>query len=155
MESTVLNPVTRRIASGLLTLVGFLLLLAHGQALPATLATPDDWTGSWHGTYVCAQGVTGLSLAIKPSGVRSVSAIFSFYAVPQNPSVPSGEFAMTGRLREAGHLELLGTAWRRQPSFYVMVDLDGDYDPTSGEYRGHVHGPGGCGLFHLRRDLVS
>jgi hypothetical protein len=155
MESTVFNPVTRRIASALLALVGFMLLLAHGRAMPATLATPDDWSGSWHGSYVCAQGVTGLSLAIKPSGVRSVTAIFSFYAVPQNPSVPSGEFAMTGRLREAGHLELLGTAWRRQPSFYVMVDLDGDYDPTSGEYRGHVHGPGGCGLFHLRRDLVS
>jgi len=26
-----------------------------------------------------------------------------------------------------------------------------DYDPISGEYRGHAHGPE-CGMFHVRRD---
>ncbi|MBO0766866.1 MAG: hypothetical protein J2P50_20060 [Hyphomicrobiaceae bacterium] len=116
--------------------------------------TPGDWSGNWHGTYFCAQGLTGLTLSIKPSGLWSVSAIFSFYAVPHNALVPSGEFAMTGRLQREGHLGLHATAWRTQPPGYVTVDLDGNYDAISGEYRGHVDG-WGCGLFHLRRDLVS
>ncbi|MFI4994798.1 MAG: hypothetical protein ACHQAQ_03320 [Hyphomicrobiales bacterium] len=126
-----------------------------GPALSATLASPEDWSGSWHGTYVCAQGVTGLTLAITPSGTRSVTAVFSFYAVPRNPTVPSGEFAMAGRLgAKAGRLALSAVSWTTRPAWYVMVDLDGDYDPRSGEYRGRVHGPG-CGLFRLRRDLTS
>jgi hypothetical protein len=148
----VVNPKFRRFACGLLAPMGLVLLLGYARA--ATLVTPDDWSGSWHGTYVCSQGVTGLTLAIKPSGLRSVSATFSFYAVPRNPAVPSGEFAMIGRLVQGGHLELRAAAWRTQPPGYVSVDLDGDYDPFSGEYRGHVRGPG-CSLFRLRRDLVS
>jgi hypothetical protein len=143
---------TRRFACGLLALVSLVLLHVHSRA--ATLITPDDWSGNWHGIYVCGQGLTGLTLTIKPSGLRNVSAIFSFYALPPNPTVPSGEFAMVGRVDERGHLELHATAWRKQPRNYVTVDLDGDYDSFSGEYRGHVRGPA-CGFFHLRRDLVS
>jgi hypothetical protein len=153
VEPIVIKAMTRHIACALLALIIVVVSLL-GQGRAATLMTPDDWSGSWHGIYVCAQGVTGLTLSIKPSGLRNVSATFSFYAVPHNPSVPSGEFAMVGRLEHTGHLDLHATAWRMQPRNYLTVDLDGDYDPMSGEYRGHVHGPG-CGLFHLRRDLVS
>ena len=149
---SVIKSMTRHIAYALLALIVVASLLGQGRA--ATLMTPDDWSGSWHGIYFCAQGVTGLTLSIKPSGLRNVSATFSFYAVPRNPSVPSGEFAMVGRLEHRGHLDLRATAWRTQPPNYLTVDLEGDYDAMSGEYRGHVRGPG-CGLFHLRRDLVS
>jgi len=143
---------TRHIGCALLALIVVASLPRQGRA--TTLMAPDDWSGNWHGIYFCAQGVTGLTLSIKPSGLRNVSATFSFYAVPRNPTVPSGEFAMVGRLEHSGHLDLRATAWRTQPPNYLTVDLEGDYDPMSGEYRGHVRGPG-CGLFRLRRDLVS
>jgi hypothetical protein len=149
------KPVMRAIAILLLMLGVLLAQLGHSRAWPATLTTPDDWSGSWHGTYVCAQGVTGLTLTIKPSGLRSVTAVFSFYPVPRNPTVPSGEFTMTGDLRQrAGHLQLIADTWTKRPPNYVMVGLDGGYDTISGEYRGRVPLQG-CGLFHLRRDLIS
>jgi hypothetical protein len=151
-----LKSMMRWIVCGILAVGGLMSPLGNGRASSATLTTPDDWSGSWHGTYVCAQGITGLTLAITPSGAKSVTAVFSFHAVPQNPSVPSGEFAMTGKLgQRAGRLVLLASEWTERPANYVTVGLDGDYDPVSGEYRGRVRGPPGCGLFRLRRDLVS
>jgi len=124
-------------------------------AMAAPFATPEDWSGSWHGTYVCAQGVTGLTLAITPSGPDSVTAVFSFYAVPGNPAVPSGEFTMSGRLgSRTGRLALTPQEWKVRPPLYLSVGLDGVHDQRSGEYRGRVYGPG-CAGFRLRRDLVG
>ena len=137
---------------GIAVLCCALLAAAASQASIRTLASPGDWSGAWHGTYDCAQGITGLDLTISPLGARSVKAVFSFHAVPQNPSVPSGEFEMAGQLGERpGHLMLRAGAWTVQPILYVTVDLDGDFHPASTEYRGRVLGPG-CTFFHLRRD---
>jgi hypothetical protein len=120
-----------------------------------TLSSAEEWSGSWHGTYVCAQGVTGVTLAITPKNERKVTAVFSFYPVPQNPLVPSGEFTMTGRLRlRSGRLTLVGGQWTTKPPWYEMVGLDGSYYPNTGEYRGQVEGAG-CSSFRLRRDLVG
>jgi hypothetical protein len=137
----------------LLAVVALALLTSLASA--AIPSTADDWRGTWNGVYACSQGVTGLTLTITPDGDDKVTATFSFYAVKENPSVPSGEFTMFGRLQSrAGHLALMPMLWTTRPPFYVTVGLDGDYDPVSGEYHGQVHGPG-CGLFHLRRDVVS
>jgi len=125
-----------------------------GPASAATLNTPADWQGFWRGRYVCAQGATGLTLSVKPAGAHGVVATFSFHALAENPSVPSGQFKMTGQLGPAGHLRLVAKSWTHQPLFYVMVGLDGDYDPASAQYKGVVDGPG-CTEFVVQRDLVS
>jgi hypothetical protein len=142
----------RRIARGFVALCA--LLLGAGYASPSTLTTPEDWRGTWHGVYICNQGETGLALTITPADAETVTAIFSFSAIPQNPTVPSGEYTMTGRLERAGYLALSARAWTQRPDGYVMVGLTGRYDPATGDYHGRVLGPG-CTGFRLRRDLVS
>jgi hypothetical protein len=113
------------------------------------------WNGTWRGIYYCAQGLTGLDLTITALESGKVTAIFSFYAVPKNPEVPSGEFVMTGEFGPGpAHLLLRAGNWTEQPFFYVTVDLDGDFRLGPDEYRGRVLGPG-CSFFRLRRDQIS
>jgi hypothetical protein len=137
-------------------------LLTAGLALcPARLAasrplvSADDWIGLWRGTYVCNQGITGLFLTVRRSSADDVTAVFRFFAIPENPGVPIGEYEMAGRLgSQNNHLQLLPLWWIQAPPQYVMVGLKGDYDEATGEYSGRVLGPG-CAKFILRRDLVS
>ena len=49
-------------------------------------------TGTWNGTYMCVQGETGLRLTINAKSDGKLTATFSFYSVPSNPGVPSGDF---------------------------------------------------------------
>jgi hypothetical protein len=129
-------------------------LVSAGGNAPAIAGTPSsaaDWSGTWHGTYMCYQGVTGLDLTITPRDAKTVKAVFSFHAVLQNPLVPSGEFEMLGRLGPSpGRLLLRAKAWADRPPNYVTVDLDGIYDPGSAEYSGRVKGPG-CTSFRVTR----
>lgn len=135
--------------------IAILALCADRPAVSRPLVAADDWTGVWRGTYVCYQGTTGLFLSIKRSGDDDVAAIFTFFAVPENPGVPSGEFEMTGRPGpQSDHLELAPGMWIIRPPGYVTVELDGDYDEASGEFSGRVIAPG-CTRFILRRDQVS
>jgi hypothetical protein len=142
-----------RIAYGPIALCVLLSLLGQGYASPLTLTTAKGWRGRWDGTYVCNQGTTDLTLTIKAADAKSVTANFAFSGGPQNPSVPSGEFTMAGRPEPAGHLTLSAVSWTKQPAGYVMVGLEGRYDPVTREYRGRVLGPG-CTEFRLHRDAV-
>jgi hypothetical protein len=139
-------------------ILGFLSLAAAGERWPAMAeidGSAAEWGGAWHGTYVCYQGVTGLDLTIKALDAETVMAVFSFHAIPENPLLPSGEFTMTGRPGpNSRHLRLSASSWTARPAGYVAVDLDGNYDPGTGEYRGRVRGPG-CSYFHLRRDTMT
>jgi hypothetical protein len=125
------------------------------RAVALTPISPTYWNGTWRGVYECAQGITGLDLTITVHPSRRVTAIFSFYAVPKNPDVPSGEFVMTGEFGpSSAHLLLHAGSWTTQPLFYVTVDLDGDFRIDPDEYRGKVLGPG-CSVFRLRRDTIA
>jgi hypothetical protein len=136
-------------------LTAALALLAGSPAAARPLASADDWIGIWRGSYVCAQGVTGLFLTVKRLETGDVAAVFRFFAVPENPAVPSGEFDMAGTPgAETNHLDLYPRQWIVRPPNFVMVALDGDYDEATGNYAGEVHGPG-CSRFILRRDVVS
>ncbi|MBR2814475.1 MAG: hypothetical protein IKE60_07470 [Reyranella sp.] len=115
-----------------------------------------DWSGTWSGRYVCAQGTTGLALTIQRGEANAVVAHFSFYALPENPQAASGQFTMRGRVDAADpdRLHLVAGQWLQRPAGYVTVDLDGRFNSESGEYRGRVGGPG-CSGFVLRRDPLS
>ena len=73
--------------------------LAWGLAATAA-AQPAPPTrsvlGPWVGTYVCSQGLTGLTLSITEATPTRASALFHFYADPRNPRVPTGCFTMDG-----------------------------------------------------------
>jgi hypothetical protein len=105
----------------------------------------------WKGSYLgCGQGPTGLRLTVKRMG-RSGSklrATFSFHALPSNPTVPSGSYAMTGYYFPGG-VALYGTHWIRQPPGYSMVNLVGAPPPPGGKkFRGAIVG---CAKFALER----
>jgi hypothetical protein len=129
---------------------------AGSPAAARPLVTVDDWIGLWRGTYVCYQGVTGIYLTVQRTSDDDVAAVFKFFAVPENPGVPSGEYDMTGWPGpQMNHLQLYQHKWiSAPPRGYVMVGLDGDYDEATGDFTGRVRGPG-CTRFILRRDLVG
>jgi hypothetical protein len=130
-------------------------LCAVGPAAARPLVSVDDWIGLWRGSYVCHQGVTGIYLTVQRASDDDVTAVFKFFAVPENPGVPDGEYDMTGWPGpQDNHLQLYSHKWIKAPPGYVMVGLDGDYDEATGEYSGRVRGPG-CTRFILRRDVVG
>lgn len=134
-----------------------LLLLGCG-ATPAAVepvATPASnnanatyGTTRWVGRYECPQGVTGLTLEIvtAPSGA---TATFRFYAVPENPGVPSGSFVMRGTVR-GDVVELVPDHWIEQPTDYWMVGLVGSIDASGTTLRGRIRETE-CGAFELTR----
>lgn len=103
---------------------------AVGQAAHPALAaypvplgpSPATLTGTWAGTYTCAQGLTGLRLVIQAAAGGTLTATFNFFAVASNPSVPSGSYTMTGTYSSAG-VKLTQKQWISQPSGYEMVDI--------------------------------
>lgn len=117
---------------------------AKGPTLP-----PDE--SIWQGRYVCAQGVTGLTLSVRPVGADRVAATFTFYAVPENPRVPTGSYTMTGVLSPTSEVvNLVPERWVQQPPGYVMVAMSGTFDVQRGVMRGRIDGPG-CTEFALHR----
>jgi hypothetical protein len=83
---------------------------------------PSLAAGTWTGTYACSQGETGVHLAVRASSGDGLAGTFSFYAVPSNPSVPSGSYTMTGFIDPAG-VFLFPGQWISQPPGWTMVNV--------------------------------
>jgi serine/threonine protein kinase len=117
---------------------------------PTPVGAAEEITGRWLGSYVCNQGITGLSLTITDEGDGDVSAVFSFFPDPRNPLVPRGSFAMSGTYAD-GALLLDGSYWIEQPPDFLMVNLAAQYDSdTPGHLDGSVYGPN-CSGFSVAR----
>lgn len=123
---------------------GWMAAMPYGGAR-AALFTTEIWQGSYH----CAQGPTGLTLTTEIAASGQVRALFEFYDVTQNPSVPRGCFEMSGTIDPSLHLALVPGKWRLRPSNYVPVALDGILTGSDG-LNGTIIGPG-CTTFSLHR----
>jgi hypothetical protein len=118
-------------------------------APPASLS-PAALTGTWTGSYTCSQGDTGLRLVIQAAPDGTLAATFNFYALPDNPDVPSGSFTMTGTYSAAG-VDLIHDQWISQPAGYEMVDLSSGPPVQGGTaLTGNVTTPG-CSTFTVTR----
>lgn len=96
--------------------------------------------GSWKGSYLgCAQGPTGLRLVVRAKGRtgNQLTATFNFYALPSNPTVPSGSYAMTGYYFPGG-VALEQSHWIKQPPGYEMVNVVGKSPVAGGKRFGGV-----------------
>lgn len=83
--------------------------------------------------------------------VHTISAIFNFYSVPQNPGLPQGSYRMQGRYDEkTGNLSLGGLEWINRPKNYDMVPLQGKIDSSGSMFTGRIVFIG-CKKFTLRR----
>ena len=111
--------------------------------------------GVWHGTYICAQGLTGLTLTISGSAADAIGAEFQFYAVAQNPGVPSGRFRMSGVFDGAASVLVLEPGdWLERPPGYLTVGLRTLVAFDLEQMTGTISGPG-CGQVRLSRDQLS
>ncbi len=102
-------------------------------------------TGEWVGTYTCAQGETGLTLIVEPSGRTE----FRFYALPANVAARSGSFEMRASV-DGPQPEFHQVRWLNRPGDYLMVDLRAT-DKTPDTMRGVVFG-NGCTTFKVNRN---
>ena len=109
-------------------------------------------SGTWIGTYSCPQGITRLNLQITAKNSGRVDAILNFSAHPDNPTVPSGSFTMTGTYQASndanvpGSLYLKAVKWLKQPPGYTAADLQGNVFISDKKISGTVIGPG-CSTF--------
>lgn len=131
------------------------LVVAVAGALTAApaLAQGGGLTGYWQGRYDCAQGITGVTLTIRESMDGEAEGLFLFYAVAENPGVPTGCYRLRGRYDPASReVRLVSdeTQWLWRPENYVTVNFVGRMEASGGRMRGIVQGPG-CTAFDLRR----
>lgn len=135
--------------------------LAVALAAGAAIAQPSrfqggQWGGQFSGEYTCSQGLTGMTVELRPARGDEVDATVTFYAHPRNPGVESGCYAAHGTLdRATGKLTLRPTRWIFRPGEgWSMTALDGRID-AAGAYAGRVifaANPSACRTFALRRN---
>jgi hypothetical protein len=104
-------------------------------------------TGTWSGTYMCSQGVRGVTLQMVATADQKIGALLQF-AVPNSPP---GSYFMRGTFNPADNrLSLKFTTWKYQPQGYTGADVSGVVNFQGREYRGVVLQPG-CAAFSVRK----
>jgi hypothetical protein len=126
------------------------LVVSHRSTSPA--ANTPVLTGTWTGSYICSQGLTGLRLVVRAAPDGTLTGTFSFYALPANPHVPSGEGTITGTY-SATRTDIRPDRWIRQPPGYVLVGLVAGPPTDNGTL---LHGrvsTAGCATFSVTKSL--
>ncbi len=134
-------------------LVALLLLLAlappaRAEDPGASGARDSRFAGDWTGTYVCAQGSTGMNLRLRPQGDGRLSGVFHFHPLASNPQAAEGCYEVSAS-PDGDTATIQAGRWLLHPPSYVTVDLDAELD-EDGTLFGQVIGPG-CTLFAARR----
>jgi len=126
-------------------------VVSHRSTSPAAADTPV-LTGTWTGSYICSQGLTGLRLVVRAAPDGTLTGTFSFYALPANPGVPSGEGTITGTY-SATKTDIRPGHWIKQPPGYVLVGLAAGPPADNGTLlRGRVS-DSGCSTFSVTKSL--
>lgn len=119
--------------------------------LASSAAAAQQVTATWVGHYTCPQGNTAVNLTIIEAKPGTLDAWFHFQAPPDNPSVPTGCYTMTGTYDAATRrVRLEPGGWLHQPSGYVMVALDGEMSADATKLAGVIDHPA-CGSFATTR----
>ena len=115
--------------------------------------TPRPRQSVWVGRYVCAQGPTRLVLTLDHEG-SNLKGKFEFGALPENPSVPHGEYTLTGTstVEPGGEVTVVlePGEWIEHPGNYVMVGLVAHTDRERRLLTGTITNPS-CGTIELAR----
>lgn len=108
-------------------------------------ATGTDFpAGTWKGTYVCQQGLTGVTLTFAHSGDPSGTARFTFYRTAGGPFVPDGTFIHRIEYDAPQRkLELKGMRWINQPETFKMIDITATVSADWQRMTGKIHHPPG------------
>ena len=107
-------------------------------------------TGTWRGSYVCAQGLTALELELTGQADGRVEGTFAFSEHPDNPGVPSGSYRVHGRMSASGILTLRTGEWIVHPQDYFTVAMVGRVELAPDRFYGFIDGAG-CDTFLVER----
>lgn len=134
--------------------------LVLGAAAPAQAGSIEEraaaLVGDWNGEYVCNQGLTGMTLAVRsahPAGGGKIAmrARYIFFAIAENPNLPTGCYELAGHVDAAtGALTLEAGRWLRHPDGWLTVDLSGAVDFAALSMSGAVEGYN-CTTFTLAK----
>jgi hypothetical protein len=110
--------------------------------------------GRWQGEYQCQWDTIGFTLDIHDQDGaehQEIDAVFSFYALPGAPPMPSGSFAMTGDYdANDGTIVLKSSSWIERPLGLQRHDLAGRAKIGGSEIKGRIE-TAGCSDFYLTR----
>jgi eukaryotic-like serine/threonine-protein kinase len=147
-----ISPVKGAIAAGAAVAVAVAAAVIVARPTSPAAANTPVLTGTWTGSYICSQGLTGLRLVVRAAQDGTLTGTFSFYALPANPGVPSGEGTITGTY-SATRTDIRPGRWIRQPPGYVLVGLIAGPPADNGTLlRGRVSNPG-CSTFSVTKSL--
>ena len=111
-------------------------------------AVGDTLTGTWQGTYTCAEGPTPLRLTLLDVNGGPVEGFFEFGGT--EPGVdPTGNFRLRGT-HEGDALSLEGLDWVVQPDGFEMVGIAAEVGDDPDNLTGQVEGAG-CEDFDVTR----
>jgi hypothetical protein len=123
-------------------------------AFLAVLATPClAMEGMWHGTYVCTQGLTGLTMNLTkaPDG-QSWTARFCFCAIPENPGLPTGECELSAPIVPGeAKLKFFPGRWIMHPPGWEMRPLQLWLSADGKTIHGEIDAPDCHPPFQLER----
>jgi hypothetical protein len=109
--------------------------------------------GTWHGKYMCTQGITGVTLMIERRSNR-LHGRFCFCAVPENPGLPTGEFELEGQLDQGGTVRLIPKRWILAPPGWLMIPLELSPSADGKSMTGTIGFPG-CSRIQLAKAIDS
>lgn len=128
------------------------------SGMPVLAETPNNETalqsflGTYRGSYYAAQGHTGLTLNVYQDENAAYKAQFHFYALPHNPTVPTGTYLNNVSYNhETETFRVEGYEWIERPAGYVFVLLDGVY--SGNKYQGSVNHSGRKYSFELAKQI--
>lgn len=121
--------------------------LAGAVPAQAQPANATALSGRWTGTYECLQGTTALELTLRGNAYGVVQGTFAFSPTAENPDVPSGRYAVMGRLTGTS-LVLRPIDVREMPGVYVPVGIQATV--AGRRMTGWIEGPG-CGALAVER----
>ena len=101
---------------------------------------PSDVLGLWRGSYVCAQGETGVELTFTEAGHPGyVRGTFKFFNLPGQRNVRPGEYSVTGLYDESDRsLHIEPVAWIVKPPGYMMVGFSAELDASAHTLTGRI-----------------
>ncbi len=100
-------------------------IMIFNESYSQTLNPTID--GVWMGTYICAQGETGVRLTLNSINQTSFDGIFDFFPICSNydKNVEVGKYYVIGLIDDSGNVRIWGRQWIWHPLDWFMVDLTG------------------------------
>ncbi|MEX5728584.1 hypothetical protein Ga0609869_001937 [Rhodovulum iodosum] len=105
------------------------------------VAAANELRGTWSGYYYCSQGPTSFDLILDGVTIDDwlVEGVFSFYAHPSNPEVPSGRFKVHALMTGEDEFIVVPKGWIERPGSFNQIYLMGSLIERGSKMRGRIY----------------